>query len=497
MIGRHALTRLLPQSKFSRGVLTISSGIAANQAVVILVSPLISRLYAPEQFGVLAVYSGILGIITVISSLRYQLAIPLPRTDGSALNILALSIAITALTAGITAGALLFLHERVGEWTNTPSVSAYLWLLPLSVLLAGTYQSLSYWAIRKGAFGILARTKLQQSAGMAATQIGFGLAHTGPAGLVLGQVVGQTAGLYRLLRFASKGGRRSLDRLRVARVLQRARRFKRFPVYLSWAGLLNSAGSQLPLILFASIFSPAVAGLFLFAYRLVSRPMALVSQSVRQVFLSGASEAHRNGQLGTLTLSAFRGLVRVGVAPTVLLGISAPEFFNTVFGQAWTEAGHYVQWMVPWLLASFVISPLTTLNVVLERQRAGLLFQAALVIAKLGGLALGARSGNAVLSIAGYSLGACAVYLTFGLWIATAAGAKLRRLLSAILLEVLLVLPIACLLLLIKPDSSWRLDMRLPELSSPWWIALVVSAAGLFTIYRSLPVLYHKRAKAT
>lgn len=481
-----------------RGMMILTSGAAASQLIVLAASPVVTRLYPPEQFGVLAVYTGTLGIITVVASLRYQLAIPLPATDGSAANLLALSLVITAIVTLLTGSLVALFGADLVAWANAPELAPYLWLLPVGVFLAGSYQIFSYWAVRKSAFGPLARTKLQQNTGMVAAQIGLGMFHIGPLGLLLGQIVGQAAGLFRLARLALSGNRDDLSRIRAARMIQRARRYRRFPLYLSAAGLLNTTGSQLPLILYSSMFSPAVAGLFLIAYRIVTRPMSLVSDSVRDVFFAGAAQARRDGSLGGLTLRAFRGLVRVGVAPTVLLALAAPELFAVVFGERWTEAGRYVQWMIPWLLASFIVSPLTILNAILERQRAGLLFQIALLAAKLGGLFVGARwFGSPIAAIALYSLGACAVYTAFGLWIVAAAGSAPKDLCRTLLIEAALVLPPAAILLAIKPGSAINEAIGMPGLAQPLWIALVVGATCAFALYRSIPVLYGRRAATT
>jgi O-antigen/teichoic acid export membrane protein len=487
---RKLIAELTPKGRLAKGVVAITMGSGFGQLIVLVASPFITRLYSPDEFGVLAVYTGILGIVTVVASLRYQLAIVLPRTDGSAANILVLALLILFGTVIIASIFVAIFGQSIGSWTNAPNLVPYLWLLPVGIALAGSYQIFNYWAIRSKDFNVIAQTKVHQSASMVGVQILCGVLQAGPVGLIIGQILGQASGLARLVRNAVSGHRHLLTRVNKHRLLQKARRYRDFPIYMSLAGVLNKAGSQLPLILLSALFSPAIAGFYLLAYRITNRPAGLLSQSIRQVFLSGAATASREGRLGDITTKAFSGLTRIGFAPLVFLGIIAPELFGVLFGADWTEAGNYVQWMVPWLIASFVASPLTTLNVVLERQRFGLFFQASLLIAKLGGMLIGASLGGPLMTIACYSIASTISYLVFGIWISCAAGASFRTLLKALGGEAIAVLPFALLLWILKPGIQPELVSAIHLGQATWFVTFAVVAVAVI-LWRS--VFYMRR----
>lgn len=431
------------EGRFIHGVTVLASGTTAAQAVVILASPILTRLYTPEQFGVLAVYAAALSIVIVIASLRYQLAIPLPRTDGSAANVLAVALACVAVVTLVSAVIVGLYKQDIAVLANASELASLLWLLPVGVLLGGVYEALSYWAVRKKSFGLIARTNLQQGFGMAATQVVLGVAQLGPIGLIIGQIVGTAAGLSSLAASALSQDRHVLKRIRLRRAMQQARRFRRFPQYLTWSGLANSAGAQLPMLLFAALFSPATAGLYFLADRVTRAPASLVGNAVSRVFLSDAAEARREGRLDRLALRVIRGLVRVSVGPFMLMAIVAPELFSVAFGPEWLESGHFVQWMTPMLIASFVVAPLTTLHVVLERQRRGLLFQVTLLISRMIAIGVGVKLGGEVLTIAIFSFMSCAVYAYFGCWILNTSGVPYSDILRTICLEILILSPVA------------------------------------------------------
>ena len=49
------LRRLLPKNAFARGVSVLVGGTAGAQLLTILAAPLLTRLYGPEDFGLVAV----------------------------------------------------------------------------------------------------------------------------------------------------------------------------------------------------------------------------------------------------------------------------------------------------------------------------------------------------------------------------------------------------------------------------------------------------------
>ena len=91
---KQTLKKILPKNRFARSVSFLAGGTAAGQAITVLAAPLLTRLYSPEDFGLLAVYTSLLMTIGVIASLRYQLAIPLPKSDEEAAHVVVLSLFI-------------------------------------------------------------------------------------------------------------------------------------------------------------------------------------------------------------------------------------------------------------------------------------------------------------------------------------------------------------------------------------------------------------------
>jgi len=87
-------SKLKPKSEFSRNVLTLMTGTTIAQAIPIAISPILTRIYTPEDFGVFALFIAIVGFFSVIASARYEQAILIPKKDEDAINIFALGFII-------------------------------------------------------------------------------------------------------------------------------------------------------------------------------------------------------------------------------------------------------------------------------------------------------------------------------------------------------------------------------------------------------------------
>jgi lipopolysaccharide exporter len=388
----------LPGGVFGRSVLTLASGTAVSQLILALSTPVLTRLYSPADYGTLAVYAATVTVLLVVASLRYELAIPLPEDDTLAGSLLGLTLLIVA---GMTAGLILLVWlagERFIAAVRVPALRPYLWLVPLGFAGAGLYQALSYWAIRRRAFGRVARTKLTQGFGQVTTQLACGFAGLGAPGLLVGDVVGRVAGGGGLGLAALRD--RPFAGMTRGTMAAAAARYRRFPLITTWSGLLNVGSLQLPSILFAAFFGAAAAGLYALSYKMLVLPTMLLGQSVAQVFLSRAAIAARDpAELRRLTERTALLLFGVGLPLFAVVALGGPDIFGTVMGRRWEQAGRYAQVLAPWFVLWLVSSPLSGLLNVREWQGWALAFSAGEFALRLGSLLVGWRTGSPMLAV--------------------------------------------------------------------------------------------------
>lgn len=378
------LNKLLPNSRFARSVSVLAGGTASGQIIVIAASPILTRLYTPEDFGLLAVYSGILGMLGVIASLRYQLAIPLPDSDEEAANVVALCLLIVSFITAFIAIIVWGYGAELSTLLNAPSLENYLWLVPLGFFLSGLYQVFQYWAIRTKSFSIIAKTKILQSVSVASLQI-VG-SQLGSIALLGGRTLGQAVvsiSLWKGIKSSFLNHRKSIN---IKAVIVMASRFKQFPILSSWAGLLNAGGSQVPPLFFSALFGPAAAGGYMLAQRIVNMPLLIVGTAIADAFLPSSIEALREKKLGQQVASLFSSLASFVFPSIIVLFFAAPDFFAFVFGPAWYQAGEIVRWLSPMLAVQFLVNPLSRVFITIERQGLALSLQAFLFFLRVTAL---------------------------------------------------------------------------------------------------------------
>lgn len=458
----------MPRSRFARNVATLTGATAFSQLVTLAALPVLTRLYGPVDFGAAAVYAGVVGLIVVVATFRYELAIPLPRTDRGALHVAVVSFVALIIVVFLAGLASPFLYQWLGNETGLSNWT-FAALVLIGVLSAGAYQVTNYWAVRKSKFGAVARTRIQQGLIGAGSQLVLGFVGVGALGLIVGQIVGQCAGVARLAAGMMTDNRKSGPRIHRSKLAWAARRYRRFPLYDSWAGLLNIAGSQAPVLLFAALFSPALAGYYALAHRILSAPLGLIGKAVSQALLPRIVEANRHGEAGKLAQRLLSVLAWISFPPFTIFALTAEEIVPLAFGSEWTPAANIMAWTALWVACQFVVSPLSMSMVGLEALRLHTAVQLALFVLRLGAILLGAARSSPELAVIGFTLASVFGYLLYLSAIAFVTRMKPIHVLSALSGPVLLSSVVA---LTLGGAFSLPQEARYPALAlfSLFWV---------------------------
>lgn len=467
--------RVLPTNRFARSVFVLVGGTVAGQAILVLSAPLLTRLYSPQDFGLMAVFGSLLALVTVVASLRYEQAIPLPESDKEGAALLVLSLLTMCVVAGLSAIPILLFRNEIALLLNTPGIADHLYLVVLGAMFAGTYAVLKAWALRVKAFAPIAKTRFSQS--IVALGIQLGGASFGPIALLLGQIAGQGSGSLSLYLRVLRRQREVIRSVGMADIVHAARRHKAFPLFSTWGALFSTASSQLPSIMFAALFGPAAAGVYILANRVLSMPMQLLGQSIAQVFYSGAVQANRDGALAPLVTSIHQRLAHIGMPPMLVLMLAGPEIFGHVFGEGWRESGAFARWMAPWLYLVFITSPLTSVGLVLERQAAGMAFQGILLVVRFAAIVTGAWIGDLMTAVALFGCGSAACWFGNLIWVFRITGNKWHEIwrptFTALVWSAALVSPVLI-------EMVWEANQ------APWFASLAAAALLISTRYAFL-----------
>ncbi len=407
-----ARRRLGGASDVLRPVLTLVTGAAMAQALVFAARPVLTRLFTPDEFGVLTVFVTLIAVFSTVASGRYEDALMLPGDDEESANVVTLALLGTTGTALLAALALWWTPvwtDLLGSEAMRPAVL----LLPAGVAFAGWTLTLETWHLRRERFRTVSAGRAVQSAIVVGLQLAAGVAAVGAVGLVGGAAAGfLAAGVVMLSVFLWNDGGLLWSSVRLPMLRRLARRYVRFPLFSAPASLLNVLAGRAPVLLLAAAFPADVVGQFGLAFGTLALPLGLVADAVSQVFFVRAAEAQRRGTLAETAFAFYRRLVVVTTFPALAVLVAGPALFAFVFGPEWVTAGAYAQALAPWLLVLSVAVPLTRIFDVAERQRADLGFSAFLFLVQTGGFVALGLGGSALWAV----------------WVLAALGAGLRAL---------------------------------------------------------------------
>jgi|26BtaG_2_1085354.scaffolds.fasta_scaffold00671_2 O-antigen/teichoic acid export membrane protein len=380
--------KLDTQGGFLKSVSVLAGGTAFAQIIAVIVLPIITRLYSPEDFALFAVYASILSILAVAICLRFEIAIPLPEKDEDALSLVILALLSNVGLTLLIAVSILLFQDSILDIIKQPQLAPFIWFIPIGVFFAGLYNALQYWTTRKKQFTTIAKTRMTQSIASSSVQIGSGAFSFGAFGLILGHVINSSTGIIRLFISFRKETKELLNTISIPKLKKNWKRYDKFPKYSTFESLANVGAMQLPVIIIAAVALGPEAGYLMLAMKVMAIPMSLIGGAMAQVYLAHAPEYYNRGSLREYTVQTIKQIAKIAVIPIISIGVVAPFIFPVVFGESWVKAGYMVLWMIPWFVMQILSSPVSMSLHITGNQRIALMLQIAGLIIRVGFLSL-------------------------------------------------------------------------------------------------------------
>ncbi|ASN04230.1 lipopolysaccharide biosynthesis protein [Virgibacillus necropolis] len=381
----------LSRKPFVRNVFIMATGTAAAQIITMAFSPIITRMYGPESFGVLGVFMAMVGIIGPVAALTYPIAIVLPKSDANAKGLVRLALYITLIVTVVATLILILFNRPLARLLQIEEISPFLYLVPLVVLFSGVLQVVQQWLIRNKQFGITARVTSLHALLLQSSIVGVGLFYPMSIILVTLSTAGQALKAFMLFigvrKSQSKGSKTTYKPVSLKKL---AKKYRDFPLFRAPEVFLNAASQSLPILLLTSFFGPASAGFYTLGKTVLGAPSQLIGKSVGDVFYPRISEAAKNHEnLSNLITKATIALGAIGIIPFGLVIIFGPWLFSFVFGENWVIAGEYARWIALWYFFGFMNKPCVRALPVLSAQAFHLIFTLLMLIIRVTVLAIG------------------------------------------------------------------------------------------------------------
>lgn len=378
------------QSRFARDSAILTVGTLTAQLIGLVAIPILSRLYSPSQFGQLAIFFAVVSIIATMITLRYEVAIFLPKQEGEAISITVLSL-VLALSLGTVFSVLSWIGPT--DLKESLGVSSIAEWLPMAVMTGIATAAISIamnFLNRRRAYAAIAKYRVSQS--LCAACLGIVLGFIGYSG---GLIFAQFIALIVVASTAIAQIRPELTNWTRESLVCASRKYSSSPKFLLPTSLMDVATLQLPVFFIATWFNTELAGQFNMAWRIITIPITFIGVSIGQVFIQRFSQSWPDERAARkLMYKTWTALALIGALPTLAVMIFGQRIFSFFLGSSWNEAGSIAEVLAPMILAMLISSPTSGSYIALGLQRYSLYFGTASVIHRTACLYWGAATGD-------------------------------------------------------------------------------------------------------
>ncbi|GGX19528.1 lipopolysaccharide biosynthesis protein [Aquimarina muelleri] len=363
------LRKIALKSEFLKNVATVMTGTTISLVISLVLTPVLTRNYSPEDFGFLLVYTSILMIFGTFSTGKFERVILLLESEKHINKIVFLS-SLTSVIAGILLLAILFFGKTFFINKLSLDITLYHWLysLPILLIFYSYYTVFMVISNYRREYKQLSITRIIRTLLSITFNIIFIFYFGDARGLVLGEFLGYFSATIYIVYV----NRNFLifERGIIQKSKELALKYKEFPIYNIPSDFINMGSSQMPAFFLTNYFGANVTGFYSLMKRTLDAPIVLFSNSVLEVFRQKAAEHYiKKGNCKELFVKTAGSLSLLSILPFTILFFYAPELFSFVFGDGWTTAGEYARIFSIYYYFKFISSPLSYMFYIAEKQK--------------------------------------------------------------------------------------------------------------------------------
>ena len=387
------------KSQYVKNISILVGGSSLAQLLIVLSSPILSRIYNGEDYGLYGTYISIGIILVGVMTFRYDQAIVLEKDDADSMLLAKASIFFSVIVFILCFVVLWFFSDEIIDLFGLNIDRKTAILIPVYPLLVSVIGVMAFLFTKTGLFKSMSIVQIAKSAFVVAGQISFSIIFSDYLGLLLGQFLGLTMAL--IMSFFLWGDNKSfVSAISIMRSKELLKKHIDFPTYTLPQNLINSFSQNIPTILLTTLFGLEVAGFYWFTVRILQMPVFVVGLSIRKVFLKRASELHNEGKsFLDLFLKSTLGLVIVGLVPAIILFFFGEDLFEFVFGREWEVAGTYSGYLAIYLGLSLSNAPSIVSFQILQKQSYLLIVEVLMMIFRVLSIYVGFYFDSSLLSI--------------------------------------------------------------------------------------------------
>ena len=348
-----------------RNVATLILGNGLSAIIPILISPLLTRIYSEEEFGILTLFLSVLIIVTSFSTGRYHMGILEAEEEEEAKDLAVISISVAFLISALLFFLILGVKSLNFQVRIIETLGSAANILPLGVFFTAVFQVTQSILNREQRYSKMANIKIVKSTSASILQLGFNFTRFKIMGLITGKVAGDMlSGVYGIYLVNKQKFFHGM-RFSFSSLLETGTNYSKYLKSNTVHAVLTALASNVAPLVLSFLFTKEIVGYYGLSLRVCVIPVTLVSQAFFQVFSREIVLKFRDNEdsYGYLKKSVLQ-LVAIGVLPFSILFLFGPQLFSFVFGESWFLSGVYARLLIPYLFTSFVVSPLALVPVI-------------------------------------------------------------------------------------------------------------------------------------
>jgi O-antigen/teichoic acid export membrane protein len=402
------IKRFIPAGEFKKNVMVLLTGTVIAQAIPIAISPILTRLFSPEDFGLLAFYMAICSIMAVAAGGRYDLAIIEPKEEKEAKHLVVGSLILTFIFSLFIFIVILLFNKQITVLLRNPEISNWLYFVPVSIMLISVYSIFTYWLNRQGRYKDMSINRVTSSGSTTLMNLALGVSKLKIGSLLIGYIFGQLITVVLLIKKIMKDGF-SYNKKEMIVVLKK---YNHYPKYLIASTFAGEASAQVPIILLSSFFGVSISGFFSLANRVIVLPLTIIGNAIGEVYRKQATnEFNENGNCLRLYLKTIASLAIVGFLPLIVLLFFSEPLFAFVFGEKWRAAGTFASYLSFVIFFQLVSTPTSYTIVFIKGQKIDLILQIARATLAIGSILIGWYFKSYKMAILLYAISYCLYYI--------------------------------------------------------------------------------------
>ncbi|MCS5348550.1 oligosaccharide flippase family protein [Staphylococcus aureus] len=351
-------------------LMILSSGIA--QIILIVTTPIITRLYSPAEFGEFTIFSNIAMILIPIINARYDLLIVNAKNDRianilSQISFLISLVIILILIPVFIVSALLF-----------PNFILDFTFIIIMLFLVSLTNIFTNYLNKERKYKVLSLINVFRAASMSLLQIIFGFLAFGSLGLIVGFSLSYIAGL-------TLGYRTFKKHFNIVKDKEEAKAIfienKNQLVYSTPSILLNSLSFSVVVFFIGILYTNTEVGIYGMAIRVLGIPVTIISLGLSKIFMQQANDYYiEYGNFRNLLLKFSSALIIVSILLYVPLYLFSEELVNILLGHSWVDAIIVIKIVIPLFVVRLIVSTVSLSVIVLQKQQLELILQALFLV---------------------------------------------------------------------------------------------------------------------